>query len=43
MKHQQIVSGMNIGSYWAGNFFSDYLLYAVVAGFSVIMVVVLDV
>ena len=34
-KHQQIVSGMNIGSYWVGNFLYDYLLYAVVAGISV--------
>ena len=33
-KHQQIVSGMNIGSYWIGNFLYDYLLYAVVAGIS---------
>ena len=34
-KHQQIVSGMNIGSYWVGNFLYDYLLYAIVAGISV--------
>lgn len=42
-KHQQIVSGMNLGSYWIGNFLYDYLLYAVVAGLSIAICVGLDV
>lgn len=42
-KHQQIVSGMNIGSYWFGNYIYDYILYAVVAGFSVGMCVAFDI
>ena len=42
-KHQQIVSGMNIGSYWIGNYFFDYLLYAVIAGVSVGICVGLEV
>jgi hypothetical protein len=33
-KHQQIVSGLNIGSYWIGNYAYDLLLYLPVAGFS---------
>lgn len=33
-KHQQIVSGLSITSYWAGNYLYDFLLYTVVAGFS---------
>ena len=42
-KHQQIVCGMDIGSYWAGNFLYDYVLYAIVAGFSVGMCVALNI
>ena len=30
-KHQQIVSGMNMASYWFGNFVYDYILYLVIA------------
>ena len=42
-KHQQIVSGMNIASYWFGNFIYDYLLYAIIAGVSIGIAVGLDV
>ena len=42
-KHQQIVSGMNLGSYWLGNFLYDYLLYALVAGLSIAICVGLEV
>lgn len=34
-KHQQIVSGMRISSYWISNFIFDYALYLVVAVVSV--------
>lgn len=34
---------MNVASYWFGNFFYDFLLYAVVAVFSVVMCKVLSV
>lgn len=42
-KHQQIVSGMNIYSYWFGNFIYDYFLYMILAVFSVAMCYVLNV
>ena len=42
-KHQQIVSGMNIGSYWFGNFIYDFFLYAIVIGFSIGMCYALDI
>ena len=42
-KHQQIVSGMNLGSYWVGNFLYDYLLYALVAGISLAITVGLNI
>ena len=34
---------MSVKSYWVGNFLYDYLLYAIVAGFSVGICVALDV
>jgi ATP-binding cassette subfamily A (ABC1) protein 3 len=42
-KHQQIVSGMNILAYWFGNFIYDYVLYLVLAVFSFLMCLALDV
>ena len=42
-KHQQIVSGMNIGSYWIGNYLFDFCLYALVAGFAIAMCQILSV
>ena len=42
-KHQQIVSGMNVASYWIGNYLYDLLLYGIVVGFSVGMCYALDV
>lgn len=42
-KHQQIVSGMNIGSYWVGNYLFDFFLYALVAGFAIAMCQILKV
>lgn len=42
-KHQQIVSGMNIASYWIGNYIYDFLLYLVVAIFSVVMCQILKI
>lgn len=42
-KHQQIVCGMNIGSYWMGNLIYDYFLYSIVAGFAIGMCVALDI
>lgn len=36
-KHQQIVSGLNIASYWIGNYVYDFILYLIVAIFSVVM------
>ncbi len=42
-KHQQIVSGMNIIAYWFGNFIYDYLLYLILAVFSFLMCLALDV
>lgn len=42
-KHQQIVSGLNVASYWTGNFVYDFLLYLVVAFFSVGMCYALEV
>lgn len=42
-KHQQIVSGMNILAYWFGNFIFDYILYLVLAVFSFLMCLALDV
>ena len=37
VKYQQIVSGMNIASYWLGNFIFDYLFFIILAGFSLAM------
>ena len=42
-KHQQIVSGLNLGSYWMGNFVYDFVLYMIVAGFSIVMCKVMDI
>jgi len=42
-KHQQIVSGLNIASYWIGNYVYDFILYLIVAIFSVIMCQVLKI
>ena len=42
-KHQQIVSGLNIASYWIGNYVYDFILYIIVAAFSVIMCQVLEI
>ena len=42
-KHQQIVSGMNIVSYWVGNFIYDYVLYLILAIFAVVISVALDI
>lgn len=42
-KHQQIVSGMNIYSYWLGNYLYDLFLYIILAIFSVIMIKVLEI
>lgn len=42
-KHQQIVCGMNLGSYWMGNMIYDYFLYCIVAGFVIGMCVALDI
>ena len=42
-KHQQIVCGMNIGSYWIGNYIYDYFLYCIVAGFAIGMCIALDI
>jgi hypothetical protein len=36
-KHQQIVSGLNLGSYWIGNYIYDFLLYVLVLIFSLII------
>ena len=42
-KHQQNVSGLNLASYWFGNFLYDYLLYLVLAVYSVLMCVALEI
>lgn len=42
-KHQQIVSGMNLGSYWIGNYIYDFVLYMILAAFAIIMCVALDI
>lgn len=42
-KHQQIVSGMNVVSYWLGNYFYDFILYLIVAVFSVVMCQILKI
>ena len=42
-KHQQIVSGMNIASYWIGNFIYDFFLYSIVVGFSIGMCYALEI
>ena len=42
-KHQQIVSGLNIGSYWFGNYFFDFVLYGLVAAISVGFCLYLDI
>lgn len=42
-KHQQIVSGLSVTSYWIGNYLYDFLLYAIVAGFSLAMCHVLEI
>lgn len=42
-KHQQIVSGMNVQAYWFGNFFYDFVLYLLLAGFSVGCCLLLDI
>ena len=42
-KHQQIVSGMNLASYWAGNYLNDLFLYLIVAAFSIGMCKALEV
>ena len=42
-KHQQIVSGLSLPAYWLGNFVFDYLLYVVLAVFSIVMILALDV
>ena len=42
-KHQQIVSGMNVASYWIGNYLYDFLLYGIVVGFSIGMCYALDI
>lgn len=34
-KHQQIVSGMNIGAYWTANFVYDFFLYFIVASITI--------
>jgi len=34
IKFQQIVSGMNVYSYWIGNYVYDFVLYLLVAAFS---------
>jgi ATP-binding cassette subfamily A (ABC1) protein 3 len=41
-KHQQIISGMNIYAYWIGNFIYDYVLYLILAGFSLLMCKLLE-
>ena len=42
-KHQQIVSGMNVFAYWIGNYIYDFVLYLVLAVYSVVMCQVLKV
>ena len=42
-KHQQIVSGMNIASYWFGNYSFDFFLYMLVAAITIGIAVGLDI
>ena len=42
-KHQQIVSGMNIASYWFGNYIFDFFLYILVACVTIGISVGLDI
>jgi len=43
VKHQQLISGMKLASYWFANFIYDYLLYLIVAIAALIITKVLDI
>ena len=42
-KHQQLISGMKISSYWFANFTYDFLLYLIVAIAAMIIIKALDI
>lgn len=42
-KHQQIVSGLNIASYWLGNYLFDFCLYVFVSAIIIALCVLLEV
>lgn len=42
-KHQQIVSGMKLSSYWLANYLYDYILYLILAVAALILISALDV